>query len=99
MPLRRHDAAVTMSCTVHIPSPLRSYTAGAGSVAADGATLGEVLESLEQRFGGIRFRMIDEQGRIRQHIRLYVNFEEAPTLAQRVRSGDTVHVICALSGG
>ncbi len=88
-----------MSCTVHIPSPLRSYTAGAGSVGAEGATLGEVLTSLEQRFGGIRFRMIDEQDRIRPHIRLYVNLQEAPTLTQRVHDGDTIHIICALSGG
>ena len=88
-----------MSCTVRIPSPLRSYTAGAARVSAEGATLTEVLVSLERRFEGMRFRMVDEQDRIRPHIRLYVNTVEAPTLAMPVRAGDTVHVICALSGG
>jgi molybdopterin converting factor small subunit len=88
-----------MSCTVRIPSPLRSYTQGAATVSADGGTLAEVMASLERRFGGIRFRMVDEQGRIRPHIRLYVNLEEATTLDEPVRAGDTVHVICALSGG
>ena len=88
-----------MSCTVRIPSPLRSYTAGAATVAADGGTVAEVLASLERRFAGIRFRMVDEQSRIRQHIRLYVNTAEVMELSQPVGARDVVHVICALSGG
>lgn len=88
-----------MSCTVRIPSPLRSYTAGAATVAAEGGTVEEVLASLERRFAGIRFRVVDEQSRIRRHMRLYVNTAEVTALAQPVRTGDTVHVICALSGG
>jgi sulfur-carrier protein len=88
-----------MSCTVRIPSPLRSYTDGAAKVPAEGHTLEEVLASLEHRFAGIRFRMVDEQSRIRPHIRLYVNTQEARGLSERVSGGDIVHVICALSGG
>ena len=88
-----------MSCTVRIASPLRSYTSGASSVTADGATLGEILANLDRRFPGIRFRMVDEQNRIRPHMRLFVNTSEASKLNESVRSGDTVHVICALSGG
>ena len=88
-----------MSCTVRIPSPLRSYTSGASTVAADGGTVEEVLASLERRFAGIRFRMVDEQSRIRPHIRLYVNTEEVRELSQAVGPRDVVHVICALSGG
>lgn len=88
-----------MSCTVRIPSPLRSYTSGAATVPAEGGTVAEVLASLEQRFTGIRFRMVDEQSRIRRHIRMYVNTDEVTTLSQPVASRDVVHVICALSGG
>jgi sulfur-carrier protein len=88
-----------MSCTVNIPSPLRSYTGGAAAVAGSGATVEEVLTDLERRFGGIRFRMVDEQNRIRPHIRFYVNTSEVSGLSQAVRPGDVVHVICALSGG
>jgi molybdopterin converting factor small subunit len=88
-----------MSCIVRIPSPLRSYTAGAATVAADGGTVAEVLASLEQRFAGIRFRMVDEQSRLRQHIRLYVNTAEVQDMSQPVGTRDVVHVICALSGG
>jgi len=46
-----------------------------------------------------RFRMIDEQDRIRRHVRVFVNDREAPTLAEPVAGGDQVHLICALSGG
>ncbi|MGC3981393.1 MAG: MoaD/ThiS family protein [Steroidobacteraceae bacterium] len=88
-----------MSCIVRVASPLRSYTGGAASVSAIGRTLYEVLTDLDQRYPGMRFRMINEQGRIRQHIRLFVNEVMAPDLAATVTPGDTVHLICALSGG
>jgi sulfur-carrier protein len=86
-------------CTVRIPSPLRSYTGGAATLSGRGATIAEVLASLEQRCPGIRFRMIDEQGRIRAHMRLFINSSEVHELGVPVRNGDTVHVLCALSGG
>jgi sulfur-carrier protein len=88
-----------MGCTVRIASPLRSYTAGAATLSARGRTLAEVLAHLEQRCPGIRFRMIDEQNRIRPHMRLFVNSNEALELSAAVHDGDTVHIICALSGG
>jgi len=88
-----------MSCTVRIASPLRSYANGAASVAAAGGTVAEVLADLDRRYPGLRFRMIDEQDRIRRHIRLFVNDREAATLAETVAGGDHVHLICALSGG
>ncbi|MBV8909196.1 MAG: MoaD/ThiS family protein [Gammaproteobacteria bacterium] len=86
-------------CTVRIASPLRSYTGGAAAVSGHGATLSEVLGSLEQRCPGIRFRMIDEQDRIRPHLRLFINTLEVRELGAAVHNGDTVHVLCALSGG
>jgi molybdopterin converting factor small subunit len=88
-----------MACTVRIASPLRSYTNGAAATDASGATIAEVLADLERRFPGMRFRMIDEQNRIRQHIRLFVNTQAAGDLSAPVRTGDVVHLICALSGG
>jgi molybdopterin synthase sulfur carrier subunit len=88
-----------VSCAVNIASPLRSYTQGAASVTANGATLSEVLGDLDRCFPGIRFRVIDEQDHVRRHIRLFVNVNEASDLSAPVRVGDTVHLICALSGG
>jgi molybdopterin converting factor small subunit len=85
--------------TVNVASPLRSYTHGASSVPAHGTSVDEVLADLERRFPGMRFRMIDEQGRIRQHIRIFVNSVPVNELSTGVDSRDTVHLICALSGG
>ena len=88
-----------MSCSVKVASPLRSYTQGRATVEAQGRTVGELLADLDRRHPGMRFRMIDEQDRIRPHIRLFVNTTAVTALSAEVRSGDTLHLICALSGG
>ena len=85
--------------TVHIPSPLRSYTAQKGAVEAQGATLGEILSALDRRYPGLRFRIVTEQDTIRQHIRIFVNEEQAQNLAVALQPDDQVYIICALSGG
>ena len=85
--------------TTRIASPLRSYTDGRAIVEAQGATVREALDDLDQRYPGMRFRMIDEQDRIRPHIRLYVNTDAVELLDHRIGRGDTLHLICALSGG
>jgi molybdopterin synthase sulfur carrier subunit len=84
---------------VLIPTPLRSYTDGRAAVAASGATLAELLEDLNAAFPGIRFRMIDEQDRIRPHIRIFVNREQVFNLATALRVTDEVQILQALSGG
>jgi len=83
---------------VLIPSPLRSYT-GMREVDADGATLTDVLADLDRRYPGLRFRMIDEQDRIRRHIRVFVNGEQTFDIARPLRSGDAIQIVQALSGG
>jgi len=83
---------------VSIASPLVSYT-GTDKVQALGETLGDVLNDLDARFPGIRFRMIDEQDRIRKHIRIFINDEQVRDLAQSVRPADQVWIVQALSGG
>ena len=83
---------------VLIPSPLRSYTQ-CSWVEARGATLGEVLEDLDRQFPGIRFRMIDEQERMRRHIRFFVNGTQTFDLANPLRPADELCIVQALSGG
>ncbi len=84
---------------VHIPSPLRSYTKGSSKVEAEGANLDELLNHLDKQFPGIKFRMIDEHDRMRQHIKIFVNKETVDTVRAPLKSADEVHIICALSGG
>ncbi len=84
---------------VFVASPLHSYTGGRGEVEGAGATLAAVLADLDRRYPGIRFRIIDEQDRIRPHMKLFVGEEPASTLSEPVRPGEDVHILAALSGG
>ena len=83
---------------VHLPGALRSYTERA-ETEASGATLAAVLEDLDRRYAGIRFRMVDDQDRIRPHIRIVVNGEQVRDLSQPLRATDEVIIVQALSGG
>lgn len=83
---------------VWIPQPLRSYT-GESQVQAEGATLRELLADLERRHPGIRFRMLDEQERIRRHVRIFVNRAQVFDLDTSLQPDDEVHIFQALSGG
>ena len=84
---------------IFIPSPLRSYTHEKSRVDARGETLAALLENLNQKYPGIRFRIIDEQEQIRTHIKIFVNREQAQSLAIPLQKNDEVLIICALSGG
>ena len=84
---------------VLIAPALHSYTGGTSEVEAQGSTLAEVLEVLERKYPGIRFRIVDEQQRIRPHIKFFVAGTLASSISQRVGSEDEVQIICALSGG
>ncbi len=83
---------------VLIPSALRSYTE-ASHAEADGATLAALLADLDRRYTGIRFRMVDEQERIRPHIRIFVNGAPVHDLAHPLAPHDDVVIVQALSGG
>ncbi|MCW5748455.1 MAG: MoaD/ThiS family protein [Alphaproteobacteria bacterium] len=84
---------------VRLAALLHSYTRGARTVKASGATLGEVLDDLERRYPGIRFRLVDEQERLRRHVRFFVNGADTRSLATPLGAGDKVYIVGALSGG
>jgi molybdopterin converting factor small subunit len=83
---------------VAIPTPLRSYT-GRATVEAEGVTLRALLDDLDARYPGIRFRMVDEQGGIRPHMRIFVNGEQVYRLDAALAPSDRVQILQALSGG
>jgi sulfur-carrier protein len=93
--------------TVLVPGLLRSYTAGAAEVvlavvapaAATTPCVGDALAALDARFPGLRFRVVDEQGRIRPHIKLFVDQGLAPDLAASLPQDATLMIVGALSGG
>jgi sulfur-carrier protein len=83
---------------VLIPSSLRSYTEKS-MAEARGATVGAVLSDLERQYPGIRFRVVDEQDRIRRHIRIFVDGVQVRDLAQPLDGAGEVIIVQALSGG
>jgi len=72
---------------------------GSSRVDACGAILAELLCDLDRRYAGIRFRMIDEQDRVRRHIRIFVNGSQVDELAHALTTSDRVSIVQALSGG
>ena len=81
-----------------VPGPLRSYTK-TREVEATGATLAALIADLDRQYPGLRFRMVDEQDRIRPHMRCFVNGEKVADMAYRLRPGDALQIVQALSGG
>ena len=84
---------------VRVPTPLRSYTDQQPVVMGEGATVSEVLDDLDRRFPGIRFRMVDEQNQLRQHMNIWVGPDPVKDLATPVTATDEITIMQALSGG
>ena len=83
---------------VLVPSALRSYT-GASQVEAAGDTLLRLFADLDQRYPGLRFRVVDEQERLRPNMRIFVNGLGVRDLQHALRPDGAVAIVMALSGG
>ncbi|MBD5804356.1 Sulfur carrier protein CysO [Azoarcus sp. Aa7] len=88
-----------MSVRVVVPGQLFSYTDGQSRLVAGGTTLGDVLDDLDRRHPGMRFRVVDEHGAIRPHVRFFINRQPALALSCTLADGDELVVVGALSGG
>jgi molybdopterin converting factor small subunit len=91
-----------VSVNVRVPTILRTYTAGASEVTAEGGTLGAVLDDLESNFSGIRARILDEAGELRRFVNVYVGNEDVrflEGLATPTPDGTKISVIPAVAGG
>lgn len=91
-----------MTVSVRIPTILRTYTQDQSQVEADGATLVEVLDSLESSYPGIKARVVDEQGAVRRFVNIYVAEEDvrfASGLDTPTPEGTQISIIPAVAGG
>ena len=68
-------------------------------VEATGATIGELLDDLDRRYPGLRFRVIDEQDKMRPHMRFFVNGVQVFDMSRALASSDEIQIVQALSGG
>ena len=88
--------------TVRIPTPLRPFTGGADEVVAQGATVGDVLREVGCRHEGLRERVLDERGQVRQFVNLFLGSKNVRTLQgleTPVHDGDVLSIIPAVAGG
>jgi len=83
---------------VTLRPPLRDLAGGLREIEVDGSTVEDVLRSLERSHPRLAGWVLDEQGKIRQHVGVFVN-EDRATADAKVSPGDRVHVLPAISGG
>ena len=91
-----------MTAHVRIPTILRTYTDGESEVSADGANLAEVLDDLDQRYAGIKGRILDDQGALRRFVNVYVGNDDVrflDNLGTPTPDGTQISVIPAVAGG
>jgi sulfur-carrier protein len=91
-----------MSASVRVPTILRTYTGDASEVTAEGGTLAEILDDLEANHPGIRARVLDENGKVRRFVNVYVGDEDVrfeKGLQTEVEDGQQVSIIPAVAGG
>jgi molybdopterin synthase sulfur carrier subunit len=91
-----------MSVTVRIPTQLRTLTGGAGEIAVEGASVGEVLKALDAAHAGFADRLFDEGGNLRRFVNVFLADEDVrflDGLATPVADGQTLSIVPAVAGG
>ncbi len=91
-----------MAITVRIPTPPRRVTDGQDKVDTNGATLREIIDSMESQFPGIKERLCDENGNLRNFVNVYVNGEDVRFLEgidSATGDGDEISIVPAVAGG
>ncbi|MBT5551789.1 MAG: MoaD/ThiS family protein [Nitrospina sp.] len=91
-----------MAVKVRVPTPLMKLTDNQSEVTAEGATINDILNNLENQFAGIKERICDENGAPRRFINIYLNEEDIRFLEGEktpVKDGDEISIIPAIAGG
>jgi molybdopterin converting factor small subunit len=91
-----------MTVSVRVPTILRTLTGGEAEVSVDGATLADVIEALESSYAGFRTRVLDDDGKLRRFVNVYVNDDDvrfAEGLQTATPDGASVSIIPAVAGG
>src|SRR3954469_17058934 len=91
-----------MSVTVSIPTPLRSFTAGRDSIQLPGNTVGQVLDGLLAAHGELKRHLLQDDGRLRNFVNLYLNetdIRQLASIATPVQPGDVLTIVPSIAGG
>ena len=91
-----------MSSEVRIPAALRRLTNGQDKITAEGDTVQEIIDFLEQNFPNIKSRICNEDGEIRNFVNIYINEENVRFLngiSSKINDGDEISIVPAVAGG
>jgi molybdopterin synthase sulfur carrier subunit len=91
-----------MAVTVRLPGSLRDAVGGTTKIQASGATLEQLIADIDRRHPGFRALIVDEAGRLKTYVNVYVGDEDARTqggLSAVVPDGSEVMLIPAMAGG
>jgi MoaD family protein len=91
-----------MAVKVLIPTPLRNLTNNQAEVSAEGNTVSELIDQLSKSYNGLRDRLVDENGKVRRFVNIYVNEEDIRFLqgeSTALKAGDQVSIVPAIAGG
>ena len=83
---------------VRLRGPLKQLAGDRSEQEVEGATVHELMAALERAYPAMSGWILDERGRIRRHINVFVNGERVDA-AETVGAGDRVDVLPAISGG
>lgn len=91
-----------MAVKVLVPTPLQQFTENKATVECSAISVGDLIESLEASFPGIKSRLCDEDGAPRRFLNFYVNSEDIRFLdgtKTPLKDGDEVSIVPAVAGG
>jgi len=91
-----------LSVEVRLPTVLRQHAGGQSTVRVEGATIGEVLNTLVAQFPGMAGQVLTDDGTLHRFVNVYVNDDDVRYLDQldtKVADGDTVSILPAVAGG
>ena len=88
--------------TIRIPTPLRKLTKEQELVEANGGNVAELIESLDQKYPGLKERICDENGNVRRFVNIFLNDEDIRFLDDKdtsVKESDEISIVPAIAGG
>ena len=91
-----------MAVEIKLPTVLRVQADGQGSVAVEGATVGEVFTSLIDRYPGLRGNLLDDAGALHKFVNVYKDDDDIrylDGLDTKLADGDILSILPAVAGG
>ena len=91
-----------MTILVRIPTPLRKITQGQDKAEIEAASIGELIDNLDKQFEGFKNRLLDDEGKLKEFINIYLNGEDIRFLnglETVTKSRDEVSIVPAVAGG